>query len=314
VGGVTALAGSLTPLALALGAAGATWLVVAGAFRSRLAAGELRARRVALITGRRARGTADHGPAPDGAGATRTPGRPRRRFLDDWLRRASGAVDAGPLALVAVAATVGAAAAGGGAFGPAGMAGGAIAAPAAMLFVADRRRKSRRGRVNALLPDLLQVLAGALVAGQSFLQALDQTAGEIPEPLRGELLITLSEVELGEPLERIGDDDLDLVVDAVLIQRRVGGNLAEVLQNIGWTIRERIRIRGEVRSLTGQARMSSWVLGGLPVLMAGSLMLINPAYMAPLFHTAIGHALVVTAVLSEIMGMLIMRRIANVRV
>ncbi len=319
-----------------MGAATAAWLLVDGALTRHRDERARRLRRTALIAGRRASGGPDGAaPAspgegdgdrsdalPGGASRARTLRRPRFAATEDWLRHAGIAAGAGPFVLLLLTLTGGGAALGAGAGGLVGGLCGAVAAPAGLMLLTAQRRKSRRSRMNGQLPDLLQVLAGALVAGQSFLQALDQTTDEVPEPLRAELVIALAEVELGASLEealehlqaRVLDDDLDLVVDAVLIQRRVGGNLAEILQNIGWTIRERIRIRGEVRSLTGQARMSSWVLGGLPVVMAGGLTLINPAYMAPLLETPLGHVLIGAAVCSEVVGMLLMRRIANVRV
>jgi tight adherence protein B len=103
------------------------------------------------------------------------------------------------------------------------------------------------------------------------------------------------------------------VIDAVLIQRRVGGNLAEVLTNISWTIRERIRIRGEVAALTGQAKMSGWVLGGLPIALALILSSLNPDYMAPLFTTDLGRLMLAGGLTSEIVGFILMRRIASVQ-
>ena len=130
----------------------------------------------------------------------------------------------------------------------------------------------------------MQTLAGGLRAGQKFIQTLDSAAQEMGDPFRTELLRTLRELELGVSVEdafeglreRIADDDFDLVVDAVLIQRQVGVNLAEVLTNIAHTIRERIRIRGEVNALTGQARLSGWVLGLLPVAVGFLVYMMNP--------------------------------------
>ena len=107
--------------------------------------------------------------------------------------------------------------------------------------------------------------------------------------------------------------DFDLVVDAVLIQRRVGGNLAEVLTNISHTIRERIRIRGEVNALTGQARLSGWVLGLLPVATGFAIYLSNPEYIEPLISTPFGYALITGAAISEVFGMLVIRKIADVK-
>jgi tight adherence protein B len=186
----------------------------------------------------------------------------------------------------------------------------------------SQMQKQRRSKINDQLPDLLQTLAGGLRAGQTFIQTLDSAAQELGEPFRSELLRALRELELGVSVEasfeglreRIDDDDFDLVVDAVLIQRKVGGNLAEILTNIAHTIRERIRIRGEVNALTGQARLSGWVLGLLPVAVGGLIYLMDPEYMSPMFTSPIGIGALVVAGVSEIFGMLVIRKIADVKV
>jgi tight adherence protein B len=205
-------------------------------------------------------------------------------------------------------------------YGVPGLFGGMLLALVGAWWHVRSRTKKRMGRLNDQLVDLLQVVAGGLTAGQSFLQAVAAAAREIGDPIGGELKLMLSEVELGATMEgaferlrdRVRDDDLSLVIDAVLIQRRVGGNLAEVLTNISWTIRERIRIRGEVAALTGQAKMSGWMLGGLPVALALILSYINPNYMSPLFSTPIGHLLLAGGLTSEILGFVVMRKIASV--
>lgn len=186
----------------------------------------------------------------------------------------------------------------------------------------SQMKRQRRSKINDQLPDLLQTLAGGLRAGQTFIQTLDSAAQELGEPFRTELLRALRELELGVSVEaafeglreRIADDDFDLVVDAVLIQRKVGGNLAEVLTNIAHTIRERIRIRGEVNALTGQARLSGWVLGLLPVAVGGLVYMMNPDYMGPMLTEPMGIAALVAAGISEVFGMLVIRKIADVKV
>lgn len=189
------------------------------------------------------------------------------------------------------------------------------------LFQSQLQRQ-RRSKINDQLPDLLQTLAGGLRAGQTFIQTLDSAATELGEPFRSELLRSLRELELGVSVEeafeglreRIADDDFDLVVDAVLIQRKVGGNLAEILTNIAHTIRERIRIRGEVNALTGQARLSGWVLGLLPIAVGILVYMMNPEYMGPMVTEPIGIAALVGAGISEIFGMLVIRKLADVKV
>lgn len=186
----------------------------------------------------------------------------------------------------------------------------------------SQMKRQRRSRINDQLPDLLQTLAGGLRAGQTFIQTLDSAAEELGDPFRTELRRTLRELELGVNVEdafeslreRIEDDDFDLVVDAVLIQRKVGGNLAEVLTNIAHTIRERIRIRGEVNALTGQARLSGWVLGALPVAVGILIYFMSPNYITPMLTDPVGLMALGVAGVSEIFGMLIIRKIADVKV
>jgi tight adherence protein B len=206
-------------------------------------------------------------------------------------------------------------------FGVPGALGGVLFVLVAAWWLVRSRTKKRLSKLNGQLVDLLQVVAGGLTAGQSFLQAMAAAAREIGDPIGSELRLLLNEIELGATMEgaferlrdRVRDEDLSLVIDAVLIQRRVGGNLAEVLTNISWTIRERIRIRGEVAALTGQAKMSGWVLGGLPIALALILSSLNPDYMAPLFTTDLGRLMLAGGLTSEIVGFILMRRIASVQ-
>lgn len=207
-------------------------------------------------------------------------------------------------------------------FGTVGAAGGLALGLLLPTIFSSQMKKQRRSKINDQLPDLLQTLAGGLRAGQTFIQTLDSAAQEMGDPFRTELLRTLRELELGVSVEdsfeglrdRIADEDFDLVVDAVLIQRKVGGNLAEVLTNIAHTIRERIRIRGEVNALTGQARLSGWVLGLLPVAVGILVYMMNPAYMTPMLTHPMGIAAMVGAAISEAFGMLVIRKIADVKV
>jgi tight adherence protein B len=206
-----------------------------------------------------------------------------------------------------------------------GTPGGIIGSVAGLVlpwFWLKRRANGRRKRINAQLNDLLQVVAGGLTAGQSFLQALSSATREVGDPLGAELSTLLNEVELGATIEaalnrlreRVGDEDLDLVIDAVLIQRRVGGNLSEVLSNISLTIRERIRMRGEVRALTGQARLSGLLLGGLPAVVGVGMYLINPEYMGPLITHPMGRVIIAVGLTSEAIGMMWMRKLGSVEV
>jgi tight adherence protein B len=141
------------------------------------------------------------------------------------------------------------------------------------------------------LPDTLGLWVNSLRSGYSVMQALEAISREAPDPSAQELRRVVQEVQLGIPMEeslahllgRMPSDDLDLVITAVNIQREVGGNLAEILEIIGHTIRERIKLKGEIRVLTSQGRVTGYLIGGLPILLAIFLGIINPDYVGKLF-------------------------------
>ncbi len=143
---------------------------------------------------------------------------------------------------------------------------------------------------------------------------------EMAPPIGVEFARVLKEMNLGvtteEALanlgERVVSDDLDLVITAVLIQRQVGGNLAEVLDSIAGTIRERIRLKGEVRTLTAQGRVSGLIIGVLPFALAGFIYVINPKYMMTLFTHPLGIAMVGYALVSMAVGMMMVWKIVNI--
>jgi tight adherence protein B len=154
-------------------------------------------------------------------------------------------------------------------------------------FSAKRRIKS----FNSQLGDTITMMANALRGGYSFLQTLDMVGREAPNPIAAEFRRVVQEVGLGRSTEealgnllrRMPSDDLDLLITAVNIQMEVGGNLAQILDTIGHTIRERVRIKGEIMTLTAQGRISAWVITGLPIGLAIIVTMINPDYMAPIF-------------------------------
>jgi len=145
---------------------------------------------------------------------------------------------------------------------------------------------------------------------------------EMPPPISKEFGQALAEMNLGIATEealmnltrRIKSDDLDLVVTAVVIQRTVGGNLASVLDTIAETIRERVRIKGEIRALTAQGRISGLVIGLLPVGLALLLFFISPGYISFLWSTPTGMMLAGIAVGTEILGVLMIKKIVNIKV
>lgn len=145
---------------------------------------------------------------------------------------------------------------------------------------------------NAQLGDTITMMANALRGGYSFLQTMQLVAREAPEPTASEFNRVVQEVGLGRTtqealdglLRRVPSDDLDLLITAVNIQHEVGGNLAQILDSIGHTIRERVRILGEIQTLTAQGRLSGYIITALPFLVGFYISSVNPQYMAPIFE------------------------------
>jgi len=186
-----------------------------------------------------------------------------------------------------------------------------------------RTAKTKRlSKFNGQIGDALVIMANSLRSGFSFLQALDMVCKEMPDPLAREFGIALQEMNWGTSTEealqnmtfRVKSEDLELVVTAVLIQRQVGGNLSEVLDNIANTIRERVRIKGEINTLTAQGKISGLIIGLLPVLITMVLYVLNPGYIKLLFTSKAGLAMVFTAVLSQILGLALIKKIVQIPV
>jgi len=196
---------------------------------------------------------------------------------------------------------------------------GVFAPPLVLRF--RERRRSRR--FNDQLGDVLILLSNGLKAGYSFPQAMASIARSANPPVAEEFARATREVQLGVATDdalshmvtRIRSEDLDLVVTAVQIQRVVGGNLAEILDNIAFTIRERVRIKGEIRTLTAQARASSYIITALPVGLALILQAINPSYIGPLLSfKGPGPYILMGVGLSIVFAFYVMQRIANIEV
>lgn len=188
--------------------------------------------------------------------------------------------------------------------------------------VVKRIKLKRVQKFNSQIGDSLVVMSNSLRAGFSFLQAMELVSREMPSPISVEFSRTLREMNLGTPTEeallgltnRIESEDLDLVITAVLIQRQVGGNLAEVLDGISHTIRERIRIKGEIRTLTAQGRISGIIVGALPVAIGLVLSVINPKYIGALFINPIGWAMMTVGVISMTIGIALIKKIVDIKV
>ena len=158
-------------------------------------------------------------------------------------------------------------------------------------FWLGRRKNGRLGAFNKQLPDTITLIANALRAGSSFLQPIELVVRESRPPISTEFGRVIREVNLGLPFDqalenmvrRVRSDDLELMATAISIQHQVGGNLAEILDSIAYTIRERVRIKGEIRTLTAQQRLSGYVVAGLPIGLAAFLFVAAPGFMAPMF-------------------------------
>lgn len=208
-----------------------------------------------------------------------------------------------------------------GGFSALALVGGLSGALLPRLYLLGRQR-SRLARFNAQIADALVLTANSLKAGYSFLQAMEITAREMQPPISTEFARALKEMNLGMPTEealeaaakRIGSDDFDLVVTAVIIQRQVGGNLARILENIAETIRERVRIKGEIKTLTAQGRISGLIITLLPVGIGLFILAVNPGYLQTLFIHPLGKLMLGLGFAGQIFGMLVIRKIVDIEV
>jgi len=185
-----------------------------------------------------------------------------------------------------------------------------------------RRISGRLSAFNKQLPDTITLLSNSLRAGSSFLQSIELVSREGGPPMSDEMGRVVREVNLGLGMEealhnlvrRIKSDDLDLMVTAIGIQQQVGGNLAEILDTIAFTIRERVRIKGEINTLTAQGRVSGYLVAFLPIGLGAVLNIINPAFMQPLFTQTIGQSLIGVGVVMMTIGFLAIRKITDIKV
>jgi tight adherence protein B len=192
-----------------------------------------------------------------------------------------------------------------------------------------RRQASRLGAFNKQLPDTITLIANALRAGSSFLQAIEMVVREGTPPITTEFGRVVREVNLGlafdvaleNMVRRVRSDDLELMATAITIQHQVGGNLAEILDSIAFTIRERVRIKGEIRTLTAQQRLSGYVVAGMPIGLMGVLFVVAPNFMKPMFENPPGIAglpagMIVLGIglFFMVIGFLLIRRIVAIEV
>lgn len=198
---------------------------------------------------------------------------------------------------------------------------GALAGILMGLALLGMRIRRRRKKFTNQLGDMLTMVANALRAGFSFMQAFELISREMDAPMGREVQLVVNEVNLGNTLEsaldnmqrRVASPDFELVVTAVLIQRQVGGDLASILDTISETIAERVRMRREVMTLTAQGRASAWVVACIPIGLALAISVLNPDYLKPLLETDIGRMFIVAAVVLELVGFMIIYRIVNIQ-
>lgn len=184
------------------------------------------------------------------------------------------------------------------------------------------KRQKRMDRIVAQLVDLLGMVSNSLKSGYGLMQSFEFASKQLPDPLGFEIRRMLRESTLGMSAEqalfalgqRLQSSDLDMVLTAINVQRAVGGNLAEILDKVAHTMRERDRIKGEISTLTAQQKMTGIVIGLLPLFMFGIFMVLNPAYMSLLFNTTTGRLLLVSAVFLEVMGYFSIKRIMAIEV
>ena len=189
------------------------------------------------------------------------------------------------------------------------------------LYISSKKA-ARRAKIDGQLVEMLGLVANSLKSGYGLMQSFEFGARQMQPPLALELRRMLRDANLGlsaeESLnalgERIDSPDLEMVLTAINIQRAVGGNLAEVLEQVAFTMRERERIRGEIRTLTSQQKMTGIVIGGLPVGLGLLFMLINPDYMGLLFTEMAGRMMLVAAVGLEVLGIVFIKKILAIEV
>ncbi len=184
----------------------------------------------------------------------------------------------------------------------------------------NMRRKSRINLFNIQLAEFLTLLVNALRSGQSFLQGIDHASRESPEPIKSEFALLLQETNLGLPIEtafenlahRVPSKDLEITTTAFIIQKSVGGNLAEVMEKVAETIRERVKLQGQIRVLTAQGILSGTLVGALPFVLGIVLYGMNPGYISMLWTTETGRFLLLGAIVLQILGAVSIKKIVTI--
>jgi len=198
----------------------------------------------------------------------------------------------------------------------------AVGVGAIPFLVINFMRNRRFAKFEELFPDTIDMMARAVRAGHAMTTALELIANEMPEPIATEFRKTYEEQNLGLSLklalanlvQRMPILDLRMCVTAVLIQRETGGNLAELLEKVALTIRERFRIMEDLKTMTLSSRWSAWLLCALPIFLAIYISVANPGYMDVLYLDPRGHKLIAAAAIMQVLGMLMVKRIMKIRI
>jgi len=195
-------------------------------------------------------------------------------------------------------------------------------------FYVKRQQSRRLVRFNEQISDMLNLMVNGLRAGYSTMQAMEAVSKELPPPICDEFRRVVQEMQLGVPMQqsldnllrRIPSDDLDLVITAINVQREVGGNLAEILDTISYTIRERVRIKGEIRVLTTQVMYSGRFLSMMPLFVMGILFLLNREYMMEFFKPEnnaslpCGYIALACSAILIVLGYVIMNKLGDIEI
>ena len=190
------------------------------------------------------------------------------------------------------------------------------------LIYVRRIKKKRSDKLGDQLPDALNIISNGLRAGLSFVQAIMVAGKEMDAPIaddfkkiiRDNLLGKELEDSLTEFAEKEDNENIEMLVSAILIQRQVGGNLSEILDNISTTIRDRIKLRGDIKTMTAQSKMSAGIIAAIPAMIILALNVLNKGFMEPLFTTLIGNIILGIAVAMQVTGILVIVKLLNVKV
>jgi tight adherence protein B len=190
------------------------------------------------------------------------------------------------------------------------------------LYYVSKKRAKRIGALETLLPDALDFLARSMRAGHAFTISLEMVGEEIHEPLGQELRALFNEQNLGASLERsfasfarrVPIPDVRFFCSAVLLQRQTGGNLSEILNRLSHIIRERFRLKGQVKAVSAHGRLTATILTILPIATLGGLLVTSPGYLDPMINTSIGRKIVAVGIMAQILGNFCIRKIIKIKV